>query len=308
MKKLLYILTVLILGFSTQSSAQEEAVFNHYHINPLLTNPGAAGFDKDEHNVFFNLRNQWSGFEGTPKTYSFSYNGPIGERLGIGALIYTENIAAITRFRAQLAYAFNYSLKEFDFGVGMSTEFHRLRITNDATDNPLYQAGDVQIEDAIEGLRVFDASLGIRGTYKDDTYFGLTFPNLIRNKLDEIAFEERSFFISYYIATLGHRFNIEEQSISFDPSVMVRRVRNVPLTVDFNLKVGFMNDRLMTGVTYRAGTGGAMSILLGTKYNTLAFYYSYDIYFQRFQRYNGGSHELTLAFVFEKKDKVEKKR
>ena len=94
MKKL--ILFIASFCFLTALNAQEEAVFNHYTANKLLINPAAAGFDRGHHDLFLNVRNQFTGFPGAPETYSFSYNGPIGRSLGVGALLSTENIASFT--------------------------------------------------------------------------------------------------------------------------------------------------------------------------------------------------------------------
>ena len=77
MKKLI----LLIASFCILSTinAQEEAIFGHYTANKVLINPAAAGFDRDNHQFFLNVRNQWTGFAGSPETYAFSYNGPIGK-------------------------------------------------------------------------------------------------------------------------------------------------------------------------------------------------------------------------------------
>ncbi len=49
--------------------------------------------------------------------------------------------------------------------------------------------------------------------------------------------------------------------------------------------------------------GGAAGLLLGTKLPSFHLYYSYDISFQRFQKFSTGTHEVTLAFSFKKKEK-----
>jgi len=44
--------------------------------------------------------------------------------------------------------------------------------------------------------------------------------------------------------------------------------------------------------------------MLGTKISQLQFYYSYDLSLSNFQRYTGGSHELSVAFSFDRKPKL----
>ena len=299
MKKL--ILLIASVCFLTTINAQEEAIFNHYQANKLLINAATAGFDRENHKFFMNVRNQWTGFPGAPETYALSYNGPVGKSLGIGALLFTENIASFTRYRMQLSYAFRYDIKDVKLAFGMSTEFHRMRLANSVFDNPLYDPGDELIEDGVDGIRTFDASFGAYAELPEGTYFGVSFPNLIRNKLDEIAGEDDSSIFKYYLFNAGHRINVEDKQMFVEPSLLVKKVRGVPFQVDMNVKTGFLEEKLIAGLTYRTGDGGALGFLVGTKYKSLQFYYTYDAYMGEFQQYNSGSHEFTVAFQIGKK-------
>jgi hypothetical protein len=65
-----------------------------------------------------------------------------------------------------------------------------------------------------------------------------------------------------------------------------------------NFKAGFIDDKLITGISYRSlGTTG---MLLGTRWSFFELYYTYDLSLQRFQNYNAGSHEFTLGLTFGK--------
>ncbi len=299
MKKLI-ILLLSVAYFSTTSIAQEEAVFMHYTFNPVLINPAATGFDADHHNVFINIRSSWTNFPETPKTYAISYNGPVGNRLGIGAMLYTENVAAMTRYRGQLSYAFNYQVKDVAMAFGLSTEWHRTAVNQDFANSPLYEAGDTRIEEAMDGDNSFDATLGINGAYKDQVFFGVSAPGLIRGKLDDIAGTGDGGPFQFITANLGGKFPLNDSKVHLMPSVLVKKVRNVDFQADFNLLASFLSEQLITGLTYRAGTGGNLGIILGTKYSALRFVYTYDVYMGDFQQYNGGSHEITVNFEFDR--------
>ena len=52
----------------------ERYIYSQAFINPLLINPGAAGFSGSQ-NLLLNYRNQWSGFNGAPTTATVSYDG-----------------------------------------------------------------------------------------------------------------------------------------------------------------------------------------------------------------------------------------
>jgi len=301
MKKLLLLIASFCFLTTININAQEEAIFNHYQANKLLINPATAGFDRDNHKFFMNVRNQWTGFTGAPESYAISYNGPVGKSLGVGALLFTENIASFTRYRMQLSYAFRYDIKDVKLGFGMSTEFHRTSLSSSVFSDPLYDAGDVLIEENVDGIRTFDASFGAYAELPEGTYFGIAFPNLIRNKLDDIAGTEESGILQYYLFNAGHKLDIAEKNMYVEPSLLVKKVRGVPFQVDMNLKAGFLEEKLIAGLTYRTGDGGALAFLVGTKYKNLQFFYTYDAYMGEFQQYNSGSHEFTVAFQLAKK-------
>ena len=182
----------------------------------------------------------------------------------------------------------------------MSTEFHRMTLASSVTESPMYDLGDDLVEEAIGGIRSFDASLGVYAELEEGTFFGLSLPNLIRNKLDEIAGTDGSSLFKYYLFNMGHRFDVPEKRMTVEPSLLIKKVRGVPFQLDMNIKAGFIDEKLIGGITYRTGDGGAVGFMVGTKYKNLQFFYTYDAYFGEFQNYNSGSHEFTIAFQFER--------
>ncbi|MEM1320752.1 MAG: PorP/SprF family type IX secretion system membrane protein [Bacteroidota bacterium] len=299
MKKIVLLFSVLFV-FKTLS-AQEEGVFGHYLFNPVLINPGATGFDDEHHNVFMNIRSSWTNFPGTPKTYALSYNGPVGKRLGLGAMLYTENIASITFYRAQLSYSFRYEVEDVKLSAGFSTQFNSTRIDNsDIADQTVFDQNDDLLMEAMDGDGVFDASLGFYGTIKDRYTFGFSLPNLVRARLDGIEGTDDDGPLSHFLINFGGRFDISDYKIKLEPSVLIKRVRSAPTQIDFNLVSSFLQERFITGLTYTTipDANGEFGVILGTKYNAVRFIYSYDVHLGDFQQYNGGSHEITINFEF----------
>lgn len=299
-KNILFVVGLFLISLTTY--AQEQSAFTHYHINPVLINPAAAGLSGD-HNIFLHARNQWSGFPGAPNTYALSYDGPFGKTFGLGATIYSEEIADISQFRAALNYAFRYQLDKLKVGFGFSTEFSQMTINGDVLSDPHYDAGDVRVEDGVNGVNNFDASLGFYGVYNDQTFFGLAFPNIIMARLDGDpgATTGSDDTEGFYAFNFGHRFKSNEYGFTLEPSILLRRARNVPFQADINLKGYFLEDKLIGGLTYRGGANGAVALLVGTKFSNFAFYYSFDVSFQDFQQYSNGAHEITLSFNIPRK-------
>ena len=178
-----------------------------------------------------------------------------------------------------------------------------LRIDGDVANGFFFDPADATLNELLNGKGQFDAALGIYGTFREYTFGGITFNNLVSSRLSQIAGtgEAESFF-SYYTFNLGHQFELTQQKVTLEPSLLMRQIRNAPFQMDLNLKAGFLDEQLIAGLSYRAGLG-AMGILLGTRLTNFRLYYSYDVSFQRFQSYNTGSHEVTIALEFKKRDK-----
>ncbi len=297
MKK--FIIFISIVFAAQYLSAQDEAIFAHYHINRTLVNPAFAG-SNNNHEVFLHARAQWTGFPGAPKTYALSYNGAFGKKFGLGAMAFSDNAASLSRTKIALNYAFKYKIRKFDMSLGMGVDFRNTSVTGSI---PLAEGGDRLLGDAIDGIGDFDATLGIAAIYNKETFISLAFPNLVSSRKGDVsAGDNDSKLFDFFMFNIGHKFAVDDNSFTITPSILVRRVRTAPFTADFNIIAGFLNEMLQTGLSYRAGTGGALGLLLGTKFKNVSVFYSYDVAFQGFQTYNSGTHELTIGFGFAKKD------
>ncbi len=303
MKKLLLLIA---LGLSVlQLSAQEEAIFNHYLISPILVNPAAAGFN-DEYQLQFNARAQWTGFADAPKNLAARLNGPIGRRFGLGIGLASESAAQLNRYKAQLDYAFHFDFgreymgrKETKVAFGFYTTFQRMSIDNSITEGPFYDPADETLENMLNGEGEFDAAFGVFGTFRENSYGGLTLNNLVTSRLENIAGAgDPEGIFSYYTLLLGHRFLLDKQGINIEPSILLRQLRHTPFQLDVNVKAGFLNDQLIAGLSYRSL--GAVGLLLGTKLKNFNLYYGYDLSFQQFQQYNTGSHEVMIALSLDR--------
>ena len=283
--------------------AQDEAIFTHYHINPVLINPAAAGVD-DTYQVLLNARASWSGFPDAPKTYGAQFNGPLGNTFGFGVGVSSETAAQLSRVRGKLNFAFRFPISEkIKLSAGFSTEFQELKISNDVLNNNFFQLGDKILENAMDGEMEFDASLATFAVFNEDTYVGLIITNLVKSRLDNIVTEgNQGSLLEYFTLQAGHRIKMYDLKFSLEPSILIRQMRDVPFSVDFNLVGSFLEEEsLMAGLSYRSI--GAVGLLLGTKLPSFQLFYSYDLSFQKFQQYSGGLHEVTVAISLKRKEK-----
>lgn len=296
------LLLLCFIGAYQLVQAQDEAIFGHYNVTPVLINPSAAGFN-NTYQLQLNARAQWAGFADAPTTYAAQYNGPLGDNFGLGVGVLSESAAQMQRLRAHLNYAFRFEVgDDIELAAGFQTEYQEVSLDNSVMSNNLVNLDDELVQDFMNGQGVFDAALGVYSSFGENTKVGLSFTNLVRSRISD---DDES-ILEYYTFFASHRMEVEEMNFAFEPSVMLRNVRDVPSQIDINLMARFMEDQLTTGLSYRSL--GALGILLGTKlsmnqYSGIQIYYSYDVFFQEFQSYNNGSHEISLIMGFERKPK-----
>jgi len=300
MKKILLLLSGL--AFLQLAYAQDEAIFGHYNITPILVNPSAAGFN-ETHDLQVNARAQWSGFADAPKTYAAQYNGPLGDNFAIGVGVLSESAAQMQRLRAHLNYAFRFQVSEtVKLSAGFQTEYQEITLNNEVSNNPIIDLSDETVMRFLNGEGSFDAALSFFSSFNENTKVGLTFTDLVSvstSTSDESILKHYMFFAS-------HRFVTDDNNFSFEPSLLIRNVRDVPSQVDINFKAGFLQEQLVTGLSYRSL--GSLGLLLGTKLSNFQLFYSYDLFFQNFQQYNDGSHEVSLLISLERKNKERSRR
>lgn len=313
MKKLILLFITLACGL--QAFSQDEAIFSHYFLAPIIVNPAYAGFD-GESQVLFNARAQWSGFPDAPQTIGAQFNTPIGKVFGIGVGLVSESAARMTNLSAKINYGFRFPLSEQNnntLSIGFSTEFNQQSLGGNTLFESFYELGDNIIENAVDGKNFFDASFGVFGRFyfgeSDFFYTGLSITNLVQTRLDDIVTSnDTGSFLDYYLFMAGYQFSPGGDGNNFylEPSVMLRQIKDAPFQADINLKAGFGGDVLVAGLSYR--TIGTVGILLGTDFGNvrndsnknsgLRFYYTFDLSTQEFQQFTSGSHEITLAFGF----------
>ena len=301
MRRLIYTI-VVFAGLIASATAQEAGYFSHYYLNPVILNPGATGFE-NSHEFIFDYRNKSAGFDGSPRTFTLLYNGPVGDRIGVGGQLLTDRIGEYRTFKGAANFAYKFSSDMWQFGAGIQAGFVQTRLDN-LTDDPFIDDTDDVLNDALDGTTSFDASVGFHAEYDSAAYFGISFPDLIRTRLTSISsdFEDPNEEFNFVFYG-GYRFYIDEHDFFVEPSLAVKNMRRIPFHVDINLKLTFLDEQLVGGITYSVGEVSNFGLLLGTRIGGLRLYYSYDIGFGDFQEFNNGSHEITAHYLLARKSK-----
>ncbi len=293
------IVVAIFLGIALTTKGQEPGVYTQYHLNPVLLNPGATGHSGD-HEFLFNYRNKWASFDGAARDFTFMYHGAVGERIGLGGQLYAERIGRFRSFQGTLSYAYHIVSGGYKMGIGITTGIQQLSLSSEF--DPFLDDTDELLNEALDGVMLFDASFGVYGEYEESLFFGVSFPNLVRSRISEIQGDVEDPNDEFnYAALIGYRFKVNNYNFYVEPSLAVKNIRRVPFHIDLNLKLSFLEEQLVGGITYSLGDESRVGMLLGTRVNSLKLFYGYDVSFGEFQDFNNGSHELTLQYNLPRK-------
>lgn len=288
----LFIIVLTYVGFNNPALAQQEPMYTQYMDNLLVINPGFAG-SKQNGNLLLVTRNQWAGFEGAPKTNSLSYNTRLSdEHVGMGFSVTSDRIGPQSHTGLHMDYSYILDISDkFRLGLGakVGVNFYKSALTEL---NPLEP-------DPIYAQDIYKNFLPNFGTgfylYSDNTYFGLSVPDLIQNKItrDEYITEyiQREEIHLYFV--MGRKFRLA-RDFHLKASSMVRYVQIAPVTLDVTALFGF-KERFWAGTMFRLGDAyGLIAQFKASDKMTIG--YSYDLTYSELNAYNSGTHEIMFSY------------
>lgn len=299
------VLTMILLTSTFQTvRAQEAGYFDHHYLQPVLINPGATGFNGD-HEFMASYKLNYTDFPGAPRTFTALYNGSFADKVGLGFQVLTDHVGVAQLLHAQLNYAYRFTFSNAVVGVGFSTGIQHFRIT-DVQNDPLIDDSDELLNAGIDGYLLFDGSAGIYAEVDKKFIFGLSFPNVVKQRIEEIKGDVHLDGLKSlpYAVHFGYRHVVKNYNFNIEPSITVKDLRYSPFLIDLNLKFSFLEDQLIGGIGYTIGDENKAALLLGTRLDNLKFFYSYDVSVGNFQQFNNGSHEFTLLYQLPAKVKA----
>ena len=305
LKKALPILCALFLvqGLSGQQRYfDERSIYQQHYIFPVLVNPGATGIE-DHQQLILNYRNSWASFDGAPKTVTLNFHGPIGNRLGFGAMLFQDNYGGLESSKGSITLSYTIDSPTNRLGFGLSTEYIQHVLSGSVLNNSIVSPDDFILLQRLDGNQFFDASFGVYGVYDKRFKYGISLPSLISSKIntEDGSAGERDLG---YIVHLGYTTMFPDSDIKVEPTVFIKSLNNVPTHVDLNVRLSFLEDRFTGGLGYTVGAHQQLGFMIGASIGELNFYYSYGISTREFQTYNNGAHELTLGYSFNKAKKT----
>lgn len=297
MKK--YLVLLVCIGLMRSLFGQQDPQYNMYQFNPLIINPAYAGA-RDGLSVAANVRNQWVGFTGAPKTNIISAHAPIAnKKVGVGFIVLSDRVGprSMVGFAGNFAYIAKLN-SNWKLSLGLSAGYNRFQfdyrdITFKTVDNTSQSIGIINA-----GSLDFNSGFYLRtGSF----FVGISFTHIaardLYNKTIQTTTETTN--LSYRLRThnfltIGKSFIIN-QDVVFAPTLAVRRTEKGRGNLDINLNF-FLYKKLWLGAIFRTdyGPGFLINYYVTPKFKVG---YSYDMGLGDARKL-GASHEVTIGFDF----------
>lgn len=317
-----YLFLLFFISFSQFTNAQEGiSVYsdylsdNLYLIHPSMA--GAANCGK----IRMTGRQQWFGQENAPQMQTLSFNTSVGERSGIGAIMFNDKNGYHSQRGVKFTYAHHimFSRNALDLNqlsFGMNAGFIQSQL-----DETTFGGFDPNIGGIVQKDSYFNVDVGASYNYMNfSTHF--TVKNLLETRRD-IYSDFESDNIRKFIWSAAYVFG-DSDRLQWEPSLMFQWIdQTKERSIDVNLKVYKNVDfgKIWGGISYRRSFDGAQFVqgqgladqnlqyitpIIGFNYNQFMFAYTYSYLTGAVNFDNGGFHQITLGMnIFCKREKFE---
>jgi len=309
----------IVLFLTSLSSFSQEGIpvysdylsDNYYLIHPSMA--GASSCDK----LRLTVRGQWFGEDDAPALQTLSYNARVGEKSGLGGILFNDRNGYHSQKGMKVTYAHHlmFSRDEIDLNqlsFGLSANF----LQSQLDETSFLESGD--FDPVVSGIIVQDATyfnvdFGLSYNYLD-FYAHATVHNAAETKR-KIYTDSESGNLRRFLFSAGYVFGNSE-TIMWEPSILFQLVNQTDeKSIDANIKAykSLEFGRVWAALSYRRSIEGAeyldgdsvssqklqyITPILGINYKQFMFAYTYS-YLSSEQNFDtGGFHQITLGFDF----------
>ncbi len=287
MRKILFLISFVLVVLITNLKAQDLTNYNLYVQNSFLYNP-AAVVSNNFMSAYLNTHLQWIGFDGAPKTNTLGISTPIAKNMGLGLSIYQHKRGIISNFSSRLAYAYKAEFSENQYlNMGISLGFMNDKLSS--SDVEFADATDEVFTDEAFNSTTISASAG--SLYRlSNLEAQVIFPQ----------FYDKGKANLYTIGTLSYNFELN-QAIALKPTFMVRGVKTSPSQFEGNLNVMLQNK-----IWCQAGYRSDESLIFGVGFNLkgVNLAYAYQMDNSEISTVSTGTHEIQLIYNFKEMNRV----
>ena len=297
MRKILIMLSVFILWVGVMN-AQNNNSYTMFMWNKIQYNPAYAG-SKERMVLDAHYRHQWHNLEGAPKTVTLNMHTPFfNDKCGAGISLMLDQIGLTQSLAVTVPYSYRVQLGGNNvLSFGLQARFENTRFKwNEAT--PIEEIDDlVNFSDDQNNNLNFGGGIW----YNTRTFYaGISMPQFLQNS--EFTNSAKTLgaanpYRPIYFMT-GKAFQLSDNLV-LKPAVLISYIPNAPLDFDLNANFLFMN-KVWLGASYRWDD----SVDFLAQYlinNQLSMGLAIDFTTSELRRYNDGSYEVMLEYLFNKK-------
>ncbi len=290
MKLITFCASILLVFVSLRGSAQQEPMYTMNLMNPLAVNPAYAGSNKML-SLQALYRNQWVGFNRSPKTGTFTIHSPIPlDNFGVGLSIINDQLGQVNQNWISLDLSYRLKVNEKDYlsvGLKGSMEIYN----NKMQDVVINQDNDPNFMHNIVNETLFNTGFGLY--YLNPRYFvGLSVPRLLKNEY-ETGNQSMAMADLHYYFNAGALIDLNSE-LKLKPTMQVRYVKDAPVSYEAMMYL-IARERLWFGMGYRHNDAIPLSVQVLLS-NNLRIAYAYDITTSKLRTHSAGSHEISVSY------------
>ena len=303
-------LNIFILGLffsipSLVNSQETLPIYSDYlSDNVYLVHPAAAGIGNCG-KIRLTARSQWAGIEDAPSLQTLSAHTRIGEKMGVGLILFNDKNGYHSQQGVQGTYAYHLNfgrieeVNQLSFGLS-------LMVVNNSVDESSFVIPDLVISQIVQSENYFNADFG--AAYHKGGFFSyFTAKNIMLTARNLYNDRYESLNLRRYLVTLGYYYG-QGKSLQLEPSVMVQTIeRTGEKFVDLNLKVykEVADAQLWAAFSYRRGFDNTdteelsyLTPIVGVNYKNFIVSYTYTKQTGEFLFDDAGYHQITLGLNF----------
>jgi len=327
-KNVLYVLAGLVNCMVVSPIlSQQKPHYTQYILNQYIINPALTGIENYV-DLKLSHRHQWVGLRDAPVTTYLSVHGPIGKtdyrttatsfelkgenprgkryweeytapapHHGIGVQVINDVTGPLRNFSAYGTYAYHLAISpRTSLAGGFGVGFNRISLDADKL-----SFGDVMVDPVVYSQGILnktrlDLMVGLY-LYSGSFFAGVSAQQIVPQKIDfsnGYIRPEQGRTVPHLFGTAGFRVLLSE-TVNLIPSVMVKYVDPLPIQVEGNLKLQYL-DRIWIGGSYRYKDGYAGMAGINVS-NIFHIGYAYDYTTSRLNNFSKGTHEILVGFV-----------
>lgn len=283
---------ILVLLGSTGASAQQDPHYTQYFDNMLFINPAYAG-SRGMLNMTGIHREQWVGFDGRPRSSTFSIHSPLAyESIGLGLTAVNDNIGPMnqTMFYGDVSYTIRFKNHRGKLAFGVKGGINLINIGRDGLNS-----GTPDDPKLLQNIRNnVNPNFGVGIYYHTPGFFiGISTPKFLEKGYDELS--KTNLERRHYFGTIGGVIGLSNKW-KLRPTSLVKITEGAPLSLDVTL-AAIYNERVWFGANYRlmAAFGAFLQFQLSPQFKVGV---ASDFGTQKLRNYNHGSFELMVSYDF----------